>query len=80
LTWFHPATGPVRVQGVTGTPNPVLHPWLQQELAAIVAALPPPNAVPAAAANRAAGARWQDGRSVRFTLLEALPPLEPVRD
>ena len=28
-----------------------------------------------AAANRAAWARWQDGLSVRFTLLDDLPPL-----
>jgi hypothetical protein len=75
LTLFHPATGQVRVKGVIGTPNTVLHPWLRQELAAIVAALPPPNAVPDAAANRATWARWQDGLSVRFTLLEELPPL-----
>ena len=41
----------------------------------MVAALPPPNAVPDAAANRATWGRWQDGLSVRFTLLEELPPL-----
>ncbi|MCK7491802.1 MAG: hypothetical protein MZW92_09165 [Comamonadaceae bacterium] len=29
LTLFHPATGQVRVKGVTRTPNTVLHPWLQ---------------------------------------------------
>jgi len=75
LTLFQPATGQVRVKGITLSPNTVLHPWLQTELAAIVAALPPLDAVPDAAANRAAWARWQEGLSVRFTLLEALPPL-----
>jgi hypothetical protein len=53
----------------------VLHPWLKEELTAIVAALPPLNEVPDAAANRAAWERWQQGLSVRFTLLEELPPL-----
>jgi hypothetical protein len=42
---------------------------------AIIAALPPLDEIPDAAANRAAWARWQAGLSVRFTLLEALPPL-----
>jgi hypothetical protein len=40
LTLLHPATGATRVQGVTSCTNPVLHGWLQQELSAIVAALP----------------------------------------
>jgi len=75
LTLFHPATGQLRVKGVTHTPNTVLHPWLQQELTAIIAALPSLDEIPDAAANRAAWARWQAGLSVRFTLLEELPPL-----
>ena len=75
LTLFHPATGAVRVKGVTHTPNTVLHPWFQQELTAIIAALPPLDEIPDAATNRAAWARWQTGLSVRFTWLEALPPL-----
>ncbi len=41
LTLFHPASGEVRVKGVTSAPNAVLHPWLQAELADILAALPP---------------------------------------
>jgi transposase len=75
LTLFHSATGQVRVKGVTHSPNTVLHPWLKEELTAIVAPLPPLNEVPDAAANRAAWERWQQGLSVRFTLLEELPPL-----
>ena len=71
LTLFHPATGAVRVKGVTHSPNTVLHPWLEQELTAIVAALPPQDGVPHAAANRAAWGHWQEGLAVRFTLLEA---------
>jgi hypothetical protein len=41
LTLFHPSDGQVRVKGVTSCPNTVLHPWLQQELSAILANLPP---------------------------------------
>ena len=75
---FHPATGHVRVKGVTHSTNAILHPWLQAELAAIVATLPPvePRLDSSnEAANRAVWACWQTGLSVRFTLLEELPPL-----
>jgi len=46
LTLCHPATGAVRAQGVTNAPNTVLHPWLQEELVAILDALPPLPATP----------------------------------
>jgi hypothetical protein len=46
LTLFHPATGAVRAKGVTHTPHTVLHPWLQEELLAILATLPPLPATP----------------------------------
>jgi len=46
LTLFRPATGEVRAKGVTNTPNTVLHPWLQGELLAILATLPPLPATP----------------------------------
>lgn len=39
LTLFRPATGEVRGQAVERTTNAVLHPWLQGELTAILAAL-----------------------------------------
>jgi hypothetical protein len=42
LTLFHPATGRVRLHGVTRCPNTVLQPWLQQELTQILAQLPEP--------------------------------------
>jgi hypothetical protein len=75
LTSFHPATGQVRVQGVTRTPNAILHPRFEAELSAIVATLPRPGEAVESAANRAAWARRQEGLSVRFTLLDDLPPL-----
>lgn len=36
LTLFRPATGEVRATGVLSAPNAVLHPWLQEELQAIL--------------------------------------------
>jgi hypothetical protein len=75
LTLFHPASGQVRVQGVTSCPNAVLHPWLQQELTAILAALPAPAPAPSPAENRALWAAWQEGLTERVTLLAEPPPL-----
>lgn len=74
LTLFHPASGRVRAKGVTSAPNAVLHPWLEAELTAILAALPEPSVQPEAEC-RAAWERWQDGLTVRFTLPDRLPPL-----
>lgn len=76
LTLFRPATGEVRAQPVTQATNAILHPWLQEELAAIVAALP--ELPPDLAAERAARAYWEawrEGLTVRPTLLADLPPL-----
>ncbi len=75
LTLLHPATGQVRVQGVISSANVVLHPWLQEQLSAIVTALPAADPVLDAAANRAQWERWQQGLSEKFTLLTELPPL-----
>jgi hypothetical protein len=36
LTLFRPATGQVRAKGVEQAPNAVLHPWLKEELLAIL--------------------------------------------
>jgi len=74
LTLFHPADGQVRVKGVERCTNAVLHPWLQAELAAIVAGLPPAPALPQAEC-RALWERWQAGLQVRITLPTDPPPL-----
>ena len=58
LTLFRPATGDVRAQAVTRTTNAVLHPWLQQELTAILATLPPPD--PHLPARQAAAWEWRE--------------------
>jgi hypothetical protein len=74
LTLFHPASGAVRVQGVTSCTNAVLHPWMQQTLTDILATLPVATVLPPAE-NRAIWERWQEGLSVKWTLRENLPPL-----
>ncbi|HUR07679.1 MAG TPA: hypothetical protein VM347_34410 [Nonomuraea sp.] len=74
LTLFEPASGRVHVKGVTSAANAVLHPWLESELTAILAALPEPPAQ-SEAERRAAWERWQDGLTITFTLPDRLPPL-----
>src|ERR1051326_3218446 len=74
LTLFHPATGQVRVKGVTSCPNVVLHAWLEAELSSILDSLPMPKILPEAD-NRAAWQRWQAGLTVKPTLPDELPPL-----
>jgi hypothetical protein len=54
LTLLRPATGEVRAQPVERAPNAVLHPWLQRELAAMLAALPPE------VDRHAPGRQWSD--------------------
>ena len=73
LTLFRPATGVVRAKGVTSAPNAVLHPWLQAELTAILAALPE---VTTPEDERPAAARWATwlGRPPR----QPLPPLRLI--
>jgi DDE superfamily endonuclease len=56
LTLFRPSTGEVRAKGVTNAPNVVLHPWLQDALTQILAALPE---VTLADAERPKLARWE---------------------
>jgi hypothetical protein len=40
LTLFHPASGEVRVKGVTQTTNAILHPWLKEQIGEILELLP----------------------------------------
>jgi hypothetical protein len=73
LTLFHPATGQVLVHGITSCTNPVLHGWLQQELSAIMAALP--ALPPTLAAARQAWERWLQGLQTPLSLPVELPAL-----
>jgi hypothetical protein len=74
LTLFNPASGKVRVKGVTSSANAVLHPWLKEQLTEILAALPQKTLLPPEA-NRALWLSWQEGLSMPITLPEDLPPL-----
>jgi hypothetical protein len=79
LTLFRPATGQVWAKPVEHMQGAVLHPWLQEELTAILdalpaAALPPPEAE----TTRAAWAVWQAGLTQPFTLPAELPPLRAL--
>ena len=75
LTLFRPATGEVRVKGVTTCPNTVLHAWLKQEITAVLAMLPEPTARLDGEATRVDWTRWQEGLQVKITLPAVLPPL-----
>jgi hypothetical protein len=75
LTLFHPATGEVRVRGVRRATNEVLHPWLEEELTAILETWPPPKEMLGAEHNRSEWKSWQEGLSVKITLPLKLPPL-----
>lgn len=70
LTLFHPATGELRAKGVGNAPNAVLHPWLQAELTAVLATLPP---VTTPEAERPLLAHWAPWLGHEPT--EPLPPL-----
>lgn len=75
LTLFHPAGGQVRAKGVLSCPNSVLHPWLKQELAAILAAMPPPPQGVEPAQIRSLWLEWYEGLSAPPVLLADLPLL-----
>lgn len=79
LTLFRPATGAVRAQPVLAAPNAVLHPWLRDELTAILAAQPAlSDEVAAVRAQRACWEVWQTGLSALLPLPAALPPLRAL--
>jgi hypothetical protein len=73
LTLFHPATGHVRVKGVTNATHVILHGWLKQELTDILAHLPEPSSV-------LEGASWEHwGVSGGGQSTQGKPDLPPLR-
>jgi len=74
LTLFHPASGRVRVKGVTSSANIILHPWLKAELTAILQSLPEIPPIDAET-NRQLWTVWQAGLSLPIIRPEDLPPL-----
>jgi hypothetical protein len=75
LTLFHPKDGYLKVKGVSSCPNRVLHPWLKEQLSAILERLPAVTVERDVSQTRAMWERWQAGLSVRFTLPDHLPTL-----
>lgn len=71
LTLFRPASGEVRGKGVTHAPNTVLHPWLKEQLAAVLAGLPTLTLAEAARPPAAQWATWLGH--------EPRTPLPPLR-
>jgi len=74
LTFFHPASGEVRIKGVRQATNAILHRWFKEQLSEILekiseeATLDPET-------NRKLWTTWQTGLSRCITLPEQLPPL-----
>ena len=61
LTLFRPATGQIRAKGVLSAPNMVLHPWLKEQLSAVLAEIElksPQHELPPEA-ERPELARWE---------------------
>jgi hypothetical protein len=75
MTLFCPVTGEVRVKGTRSCTNAVLHPWLQDALLPMLAALPVPQEPLSAEENRRQWAQWQEGLTTRMTLPSTLPRL-----
>lgn len=75
MALFCPDSGEVRARGVTYATNAVLHPWLQQELDAILQDLPQPLPILNASVTRAMWESWQQGLEIRITLPPVLPTL-----
>jgi len=75
LTLFEPSSGQLRVKGVTSTTNAVLHPWLKEQLAAILEKLPSAPPVTDEAANLLRWRRWQQGLRWPLGLGEKPPAL-----
>jgi hypothetical protein len=78
MTLFQPASGQVRAKGVTSCANIILHPWLKQELSAVLTALPAPAREDDPVIIRKAWAEWYEGLSAPLTLPDDLPPLRMI--
>jgi hypothetical protein len=74
LTLFHPQSGEVRARGAQSCTNQVLHGWMKEELAQIVATLPA-SPVVSVEENRQRWQSWQEGLQVKITLRADPVPL-----
>lgn len=74
LTLFQPQSGELRARGVKSCTNEVLHGWLKEELAQVVATLPPAVEL-SMEENRKLWQSWQEGLQVKITLRADPVPL-----
>jgi hypothetical protein len=61
LTLLRPATGELCAEPLERTTNAILHPWLKQELSAILKQCPPAPATPPPGRRRWVEWRWHEG-------------------
>jgi hypothetical protein len=79
LTLFRPATGEVRARPVQQATNAVLHPWLKEELGAILLTLPPvETGSPAKEAPEWRWSEWGYSAEVLAGLEGEAPPIRMV--
>ena len=79
LTLFRPATGEVRARPVQQATNAVLHPWLKEELGAILLTLPPvETGSPTREASEWRWGEWGYSAEVLEQLEEPAPPIRLV--
>jgi transposase len=79
LTLFRPATGEVRARPVEQTTNAVLHPWLKEELGAILATLPATEAAsPGRERPEWCWSAWGYSPEVLARLSQPAPPIRLV--
>jgi hypothetical protein len=74
LTFFHPASGQVRVKGVARSTNAIIHPWVKEQVTTVLKALPE-KPILDPEINHQLWEGWQAGLSRKITLPEELPPL-----
>jgi transposase len=79
LTLFRPATGEVRARAVEQTTNAILHPWLQEELGAILAELEAEGAAAGSVGSEGAGRSWSEWGYSDTALTRSQQPLPPIR-
>ena len=75
LTLFHPASGTLRAQGVRQSTNAILHPWLYQELKAVLSTTAPLGEEESTPARLKQWQQWQQGLTIKITLPDRLPAL-----
>ena len=75
LTLFHPSSGELRAQGVYQSTNAILHPWLYQQLSAVLSTAAPLSQESGSISRHKQWQQWQQDLTVKITLPDRLPKL-----